>query len=250
MSVYSIIFSPTGGTAKVASILTSAYQNVNTIDLTETQTFNKDFCENDIVYIAVPSFGGRVPGYAADILKELHGNNALSVIICVYGNRAYDDTLIELKTIIKSAQFRIIAAVSAVAQHSIMNRFAKGRPDTDDIKQLNKFALMIDSALQSGKYHDIEVPGNIPYKTYNGVPMIPSSSKKCTKCGICADKCPVHAIPKESPEQTDKKKCISCMHCISVCPEGARSLNKLMVDAASLKMHKLFEERKENELFI
>ena len=250
MSIYSVFFSPTGGTSKVNSILTGVYDDVKVIDLIENNEYRENFCENDIVYIAVPSFGGRVPGYAADVISKLHGGNALAVIVCVYGNRAYEDTLIELKNIVKEAGFKTAAAVSAIAEHSIMHRFAKGRPDNDDVKQLEEFARKIKSVLTYGNYHDVQVPGNIPYKEFKGIPMIPSSNSKCTKCGICAAKCPVHAIPIESPEKTDKDKCISCMHCISVCPENARSLNKLMVEAASLKMHKLFEERKENELFI
>ena len=68
MSLYKIIFSPTGGTEKVADQLVRAFaQEVKTIDLTD---FATDFqqislMEEDLCIVAVPSFGGRVPKIAA-----------------------------------------------------------------------------------------------------------------------------------------------------------------------------------------
>ena len=69
--------------------------------------------------IAVPSYGGRVPGTAAGRLGAIRGNGARAVLVCVYGNRAYEDTLVELQDIAKQAGFRVTAAVAAVAEHSI-----------------------------------------------------------------------------------------------------------------------------------
>ena len=47
--------------------------------------------------IAVPSYGGRVPQVAVDRISEIKGNGAKAVLLCVYGNRAYEDTLTELE---------------------------------------------------------------------------------------------------------------------------------------------------------
>ena len=97
MSVYSIYFSPTGGTKNVADILTKEFSNCIDIDLcTPVQNTKTIFSENDLCCIAVPSFGGRVPATAAGRLKTLTGNHTSAVLIVVYGNRAYEDTLLEL----------------------------------------------------------------------------------------------------------------------------------------------------------
>ena len=69
------------------------------VDLTDSRTdFDKiSLTQDDLAVIAVPSYGGRVPTPAAERLAALHGNGARAVLVCVYGNRAYEDTLVELE---------------------------------------------------------------------------------------------------------------------------------------------------------
>jgi len=55
----------------------------------------------------------------------------------------------------------------------------------------------------------------------NQIPRI--SSRKCTACGICSDKCPVDAIAISEKAVIDEKTCIGCASCIAVCPEEAIS---------------------------
>ncbi len=92
MGVVQIIFSPTGGTQRVADIITSEWKKpVKKINLSNAKN---DFTavslgKEDVAVIAVPSFGGRVPALAAQRLGEIHANQALCVLVCVYGNRAY-----------------------------------------------------------------------------------------------------------------------------------------------------------------
>ena len=81
-----------------------------------------DIDKNDMVIIAMPSYGGRAPAVAISRLKEIKGNEAKCIIICVYGNRAYEDTLVEMEDAAKECGFRVIAAISAIAEHSIMHQ--------------------------------------------------------------------------------------------------------------------------------
>lgn len=130
MSVYEIYFSPTGGTKKVSNILTEQLGNeVITVDLTMNQTEHQNVKieQDDIAVISVPSYGGRVPDVAVKRLMTLQGNDARAIIVCVYGNRAYEDTLVELRDTAQNAGFQVIAAVSAIAEHSIVRQFATGR---------------------------------------------------------------------------------------------------------------------------
>lgn len=253
MTLYDISFSPTGGTQKVASLLTRALgEETISVDLTDAK---QDFStvplkQDDLAVISVPSYGGRVPTVAVERLTMLNGNGARAVLLCVYGNRAYEDTLVELEDAAKQAGFQVVAAVAAVAEHSIARQFATGRPDEKDAQQLAEFAKHIQDKLSKGDFSEPAIPGNRPYKKFGGSGMVPKATKECVNCGICAAKCPVQAIDKENPKEVDEKACISCMRCVSICPHSARKLNPVMLSAVGLALKKVCSERKDNELFL
>lgn len=254
MSLYSIYFSPTGGTKKVIEHLSEGWkEQPAVIDLADA---GNDFAgiafdSQDICLIGVPSFGGRVPEIAFSRLSAMNANGARAVLVTAYGNRAYDDTLLELYDAAGNAGFRSIAAVAAVTEHSIMRQFGTGRPDDEDSARLREYADRIRKLLDSGVEDAVlNLPGNRPFREYKGVPFKPKAGKDCTGCGICAKLCPVQAIPSERPQETNTSLCISCMRCVSVCPSHARSLNKAVLFAASQKMKKALSGRKSNELIL
>lgn len=253
MKLYNIVFSPTGGTQKAAELLTHALGGeATTIDLADSQyPFSAvQLTQEDVAVIAVPSYGGRVPAVAVDRLTALNGQGARAVLLCVYGNRAYEDTLVELEDAARKAGFRVIAGVAAVAEHSIARQFASGRPDAQDAQRLAAFAEQIRQKLSGDDLSEPALPGNRPYKKAGGVGMAPKATKACNRCGACAAQCPVQAIPKEDPTKVDEKACISCMRCVAVCPQGARKVNPLLLSAAGLMLKKVCAERKECELFL
>lgn len=253
MSVYSMFFSPTGGTEKVMDILAEELSVEKSIDLSilDDNYGNYRFESDDVCLIGVPSYGGRVPGIVLERIKGMTVDGAVAVLVVVYGNRAYDDTLLELKEELKACGFQVKAAVAAVAEHSIMHRFGKGRPDRQDEDELRKYAKDLKKLIDDKENtYDLHVPGNSPYREYNGVPFKPKANKSCTQCGVCAKKCPVGAIPKNNPASVDAEKCISCMRCVTICPHDSRNLNKFMLFLASQKMKKNCSSRKENQLFI
>ncbi len=248
MNVIEIIFSPTGGTEKVAHIISKQWSdNAVKIDLSESQI---DFakCEinkEDMVLVAMPSFGGRAPAVAIERLKQISGNGAKCTLVCVYGNRAYEDTLVEMEDAAKECSFKVIAAISAVAEHSILPQYATNRPDASDEKQLIDFAGRISD--KDGEC--VSIPGNRPYKKSGGVGLVSKVTKDCVKCGLCAERCPVKAIDKEN-FTVDSQACISCMRCIRQCPHNGRKVNGAMVSVAALAIKKACTVRKENELFL
>ena len=253
MKVYEISFSPTGGTKKVANELADELTGeILTIDLTDSQVdfSSVTLASDDIAVIAVPSYGGRVPEPAAKRIAEMKGNGAKTILVCVYGNRAYEDTLVELQDIARQAGFSVISAVAAVAEHSIAHQYAAGRPDAQDNKQLQEFAKKIQEKISSKNASELYLPGNRPYKKSGGGGMVPKATKDCTECGLCAEKCPVQAINKNNPKAVDTKKCISCMRCVSICPQSARKVNRIMLSTVSLVLKKACSERKNCELYL
>ena len=234
MHAYEILFSPTGGTAKVAAALTTDWSSVKTIDLSIPSTHYEDIClESDsLAVIAMPAFGGAAPQLALDRLSRIHGNGALCVIAAVYGNRAYEDTLVLLEDYAQTAGFQVIAAVSAVAEHSIIHQYAAGRPNSADCQELAAFGRQILQKAISGNLSVPEIPGNRPSK-HSETGMVPNVKHSCTSCGLCAQKCPAGAIPPDNCKTTDKTKCISCMRCVSLCPVHAREVNPVMTAVAA-----------------
>lgn len=252
MSIYSVYFSPTGGTKRVMDILTEGLSVDSQIDLSAPKADYSaySFTEGDVCLIGAPSYGGRVPSIVLERMRKMQANGAMAIPVVVYGNRAYDDTLLELKNEARACGYKVVAAVAAVAEHSIMRQYAEGRPDADDKTELRQFSEKITRAIASGHIKDFTVPGNSQYKKYHDVPFKPKANKDCSKCGTCAEKCPVQAIPQDNPASPDKGKCISCMRCIAVCPQKARKLNKVILFAAGQALKGALSGRKQNELYL
>lgn len=253
MKIYEICFSPTGGTKKVADTLAGRIaEEIRCVDLTDPRGDygGVSLTPADTAIVAVPSYGGRVPAAAVNRLAAIQGNGAEAILVCVYGNRAYEDTLVELEDTVKQAGFRVVAAVAAIAEHSIARQFAQGRPDADDRSQLEAFADRIREKLSGGNAAEPEIPGNRPYRKRGGGGMVPMPNENCTKCGLCAEKCPVQAIDRHDPQTVDTSACIGCMRCIAVCPASARALNGGMLAAVSGMLAKVCTARRSGELYI
>ncbi|MDC7289337.1 EFR1 family ferrodoxin [Blautia schinkii] len=266
MKVNCLYFSPTGGTKRVMDFMAEELPVDCWVDLSvrDFDYSQFSFDEKDVCLIAVPSYGGRVPGIVLERLRSMQVRGARAVLVAVYGNRHYDDTLLELRNEAVSSGFVVRAAVAALAEHSIVRQYAAGRPDEEDRKQLHELARKIKSSLEaegecaqvSGADSEEEdereplIPGNMPYREYHGVPVKPKAGKACNKCGKCAQLCPVGAIPKDEPGSVEEEKCISCMRCVSVCPQHARKVNPIIIMATAKKLKNVCSERKENELFI
>lgn len=252
MNIYEITFSPTGGVRKVADILTSALgASAQQIDLCDTG-FDFAACSlqaDDLAVFAVPAYGGRIPAVAAERMARMCGNGARAVLVAVYGNRAIDDTLMEMQDVCTAAGFNCIAGVSAVAEHSLVREYGAGRPDAQDAEELKSFAAKIIARLESGET-GLNVPGNRPYRTFGGGPVKPAANENCTKCGLCVRSCPTGALCADDPALPDPAKCTACMRCVEICPQKARIADAAVLSAIAEKLRPICTRRGENALYI
>lgn len=136
-------FSPTGGTKKAGMLLCEGISwDVEAVDLGKKEEAPRE-PEGDLVVAAMPVFGGRIPGVAAEKLRTLNGKGKKAVAVAVYGNRAYEDALLELKDILEECGFEVTAAAALVAQHSMVPEVGAGRPDEEDQKEILEFGRKV-----------------------------------------------------------------------------------------------------------
>ncbi|MFA9422660.1 MAG: EFR1 family ferrodoxin [Sedimentibacter sp.] len=269
-NIKTLYFSATGTTEKiVCSIaneilkLTNVNEITENIDFTLPKARNKQvsFVAEDLVVIGIPVIAGRVPNVLLNYLKTIKGNGALAVAVVVYGNRNYDDALIELKDILETDGFQVIAGGAFIGEHSFSNVLAKNRPDEKDLSIAKKFAVKIyDKIMNKNEIHSLVVKGNKPYRDYyrpkdkNNIAVdirkiTPKTNLACDDCKLCVSICPMGSI-----DFIDVSKlngiCIKCCACIKKCPRQAKYF-----DDANFLNHKKeleiqFESRREPELFI
>ena len=148
MRFVQLIFSPTGGVKRAAGLLSAPMaEQPDIIDLSLPLNGTPRFSPEDVCLIAVPCFGGRVPEIALERLAQTQGGGARAILLSVYGNRSDEDTLFELKGAAMRAGYMPMAAVRAVAQHSIVPAIAAGRPDEEDARRLAQFGRVIRDRL-------------------------------------------------------------------------------------------------------
>ena len=121
--------------------------------------------------IGVPVYAGRVAPLAVKRLAAIQGNNTPAVIVVTYGNREFEDALIELRDITEKAAFSPLAACTFIGEHSFSGSktpIAAARPDSVDLATAEAFGVKILArlaALEDVKAEtSLDVPGDIPYK--------------------------------------------------------------------------------------
>lgn len=214
-------FSPTGGTKKIAASIAAGFKiPVVEMDLTKADSA-VTLGENDALMAVLPVYAGRVPQVSLERLSVLKGNGQKAVAVVVYGNREFDDALLETKDALEAGGFQVLAAAAFIAEHSIVRSIAAGRPNAEDEALCRQFAADVMAKADGAV---VQVSGNTPYKEVKPSAFHPVVNESCAKCGACAQQCPVGAIPLDDPSQTKTDLCINCMRCVQVCPVSSRAL--------------------------
>lgn len=247
-----IYFSPTQTTERVLCAITQGLarsleindSEITAVNFTHPQirgTEPASFDNNDIVLLGAPVYAGRLPADAAAFFKKLRASGTPAIITVVYGNRAYDDALLELTDLAAACGFIPVSGGAFIGQHSFASTeipVAMDRPDEKDLNQAEAFGSNTGNLIK--KSHDLKkiaklkVPGNFPYKEGmgKGAPDFIEVTDACTNCGMCATACPSQAIDAEKGFATIAVECILCCACIKACPEQARLIKSPIKDKA------------------
>ena len=260
MNINVVYFSPTESTAKITKQISAGlgwHTKEYNITLPQKRTEYRSlaFSNNDLVIVGVPVYGGRIPEFLEDYLSGFKGDNTLVIFSVVYGNRDYEDALLELKNIFETSGFKSIAAGAFIGEHSYTEKVATDRPDVKDLDRAFQFGQEIKLLLNSPaalKEHQLIVKGNFPYKERKQAsPMVPQTNERCIDCGICAENCPMDAIDSKNTRVVNAEKCIHCCSCVKKCPENAKAFNhEAFFEITQRLIRNCVIERKEPELFI
>jgi NAD-dependent dihydropyrimidine dehydrogenase PreA subunit/flavodoxin len=268
--IAALYFSATGTTKKIITgIADKISENlignaeVNTIDFTLPQARKQavTFAKEHIVVVGVPVYAGRVPNVLLKYLKTVAGNGASAVAVVVYGNRSYDDALIELQDILEADGFRVVAGGAFIGEHSFSRTLGQNRPDEKDMTIAVDFAERVYKKIAApGEISTVAVKGNRPYRDYykprdkEGNPadirkVSPKTNNDCIDCKLCAEICPMGSI-----DAGDVSKltgiCIKCCACIKNCPVGAKYFDDETYLRHKQELEVEFAERREPEFFV
>ena len=120
-----VYFSPTGTTKAVIQGIANGINpgTMELIDITKPDARKQPLLasENELLIIGVPVYMGRVPALSIDWLNAIQAHNTPTVCIVVYGNRVYDDALLELKNIVMKCGCIPIACAAYIGEHSFSN---------------------------------------------------------------------------------------------------------------------------------
>lgn len=240
-TVSAAYFSATGNTRRIAStiaqeIADSLHLPLKHYDFTVPPARKEPllFSPDELVVFGTPVYAGRIPNLILPYISAAVGNGAIAVPIVLYGNRAFDDALMELRNTLEDGGFRTIAAAAFVGEHSFGHDLATDRPDESDLSLASNFAKSIVTKLATLDMPHIPVPvsGNNPVGPYfrptdaNGNfidirKVKPVTSEDCADCKWCAEHCPMGSISYEQVSEISGI-CIKCNACVKGCPKGAK----------------------------
>ena len=242
--IYGIYFSPTDNSKKYVEAMCKAISNdYHSLDVT-TKEIYKEFTNEDYVIIGAPVYGGRIPNVSKQRFSLFKGNNTPCIIVGTYGNRHYDDALLEMKDLFEANGFIVQGACALIGRHTY-GSIAVDRPSEEDLKEASKFAVEIyhrNEKIQCiipGKHHNSDV--------VNKGRFHPFTSDDCIHCGLCTNNCPVGAILEDCSTITDQ--CISCFRCIRNCPVNAKNMDDDNYHNFAIMFTEKLKERRENEYF-
>lgn len=255
-TVHLIYFSPTHTSRTVGRAIAegTGFSQIIETDLTYNMPLDPVVVEQALCVVVVPVYGGRVAETAMQRLGRVSGRECPVVPVVVYGNRDYEDALIELIDWTVEHGFVPVAGAAFVGEHSFSRPdrpVAANRPDANDIQKAirlgNEVAERLDTVGTPGRLPEIRVKGNRPYKVKgNKTPQAPVVVEElCTQCGFCAEICPVEAITVGHEVVSDAECCIKCCACVKECPQHARIFDTPFTDF----LFQNFSARREPELF-
>jgi ferredoxin len=257
LTAHLIYFSPTGTTQKITTSIVQGLgaKNVLHYDVTLPDSSVETELSDGVAIIGVPVYAGRTPKLCLQRMQSITAKGLPCILVALYGNRAFEDALVELRDFATSQGFEVVAAGAFIGEHSYSTRkrpIAAGRPDSQDLLLAETFGQQVALKINNGNLTTPEIAGNVPYKERVKLGGVAPDTirEKCTLCGRCAEICPAGVITVSDQVVTEADHCIMCCACVKTCEVEARPFNHPRIEEKRAMLHQNCSQPKAPQFFL
>lgn len=256
-----IVFSPSGNTARAASLLATGLERAGIagaiLDITRDERYflAKDkgaflrarLPEHDLLFVGAPVYAHHLQYHAKDLIAALPAPGAgmghIAIPFVTYGGINSGVALEEAERLLRKGGRTVPSGLKIASSHRVSRVFMdreidSGLPEGEMVETIDALIRGLGKAAAARARNR---PKALRYKSLkarfiaNAVfdekrchermyPKILVDSEKCSGCGHCARVCPVCHLAQDERGAIAHREgthCVHCLNCVAECPSKA-----------------------------
>jgi ferredoxin len=227
-----------------------------------------DAKDNLFLYVGSPVYANRpLPLVLAFISMLPRAQVGYSVPFVTWGGVTSGIALHDMGEALHQKGYHVMGAAKVISPHSLMwasdDPLGKGHPDAADFALIETLVEKVHGKVRAGNpiplplsalaYQPDHVHAAMEKMGLQAVrPHFPERTvdlRRCTRCGLCVEKCPVQALSL-APDPQFGESCICCCRCVRLCPEAAIRVDLSPITARLRERAGQFNEQPSTKIFV